>query len=85
MQPLDLRLTPRNEILRMTLSQLHQVSYYGFYYFVSFCWTLVQLGDFLYDSCFSDEFVGCRSNVVNFFSYIPHTSMASYVLQLVRK
>jgi hypothetical protein len=41
-QPLDLGLTPRNEILR-----LQRVGYCSFYYFMSFCWTLVLLRDFL--------------------------------------
>jgi hypothetical protein len=47
MQPLDLGLTPHNEISRLTLAQLQQFGYYDFYYFVFFHWTLILLEDFL--------------------------------------
>jgi hypothetical protein len=62
MQPLDSGLTPHNGIPRLTLPQLQRVDYYSFCYFVSFCWEIS-----LYDSCFSDELIACRSNVIIFF------------------
>jgi hypothetical protein len=62
MQPLDSGLTPHNGIPRLTLPQLQRVDYYSFCYFVSFCWEIS-----LHDSCFSDELIACRSNVIIFF------------------
>jgi hypothetical protein len=67
MQPLALGLTHHNKISRLTLSQLQRVGYCDLCYFISFCLTLVPLGDFLHNSCFSDKFIGCRSNFVIFF------------------
>jgi hypothetical protein len=77
MQPLDLELTPRNGISRLTLPQLQQVGYYSFCYFVSFCWTLVLLDTcsverFSCYFCFSDELIGCRSNMIIIFIYSSH-------------
>jgi hypothetical protein len=62
-----LGLTPRNENFR-----LHFLSCDRLFITVSviscpYVGHLFRWEIFLHDSCFSDEFIGCRSNIINFF------------------